>query len=125
MKRIAVMMSMLMIAVVFTAISGYAWALEKEGVIASTELTFSELEITKKGVSVRISNTSGTTIRTSLRLSFFDSYGNSLGYTIFGLREISGDTFVNISENSLSGNWKQCRDAYRMVWSAMTYDLLY
>jgi len=105
------------------AATAYAW--EKNGIIPGTELAFEELGITKKGVSVRLVNTSHTPIRVSMRLNFYDERANSLGYTILGLREIPPGSYVNIAENHLNGSWRKCREAYRAEWRPMTYELVY
>lgn len=100
-----------------------AW--EKKGIIPGTELEFSELGVSKSGVSVRLTNPSQTAVKVSIRLAFFDERGNSLGYTVFALREIAGGSYVNIADNFLNGSWKKCRDAYRSEWQPMTYELVY
>lgn len=111
--------------VILLVLAPLAFAWEKEGKIATTELAFSELEVNKKGVNVKLTNTSHTAIKASLKLTFFDERGNTIGYTLFGLREIAGDSYINIAENFLNGNWKKCRDSYRAEWQPMTYELVY
>lgn len=112
-----------MICLLLFASLAHAW--EKEGVIPTTELEFEGLDISKKGVGVKLTNTSHTPVKVSLKLTFFDERSNSIGYAIFGLREIKGDSYVNIAETHLNGNWKKCREAYRIEWRAMTYELIY
>lgn len=101
----------------------HAWG--KEGVIPATELEFAELTVNRRGVSVRLINASHTPIKTSLKLTFSDNRGNAVGYAVFGLREIEGNSYVNIAETHLSGNWKKCLEAYRAEWQPMTYELVY
>lgn len=101
----------------------HAW--EKDGLIPATELEFAELKISRKGVSVKLINTSHTPIKASLKLTFSDNRGNTIGYAIFGLREIGGGNYVNIAETHLNGDWKKCQEAYRAEWQPMTYQLVY
>jgi hypothetical protein len=81
--------------------------------------------VSKSGVSVRLANTSGYDVRVSLKLTFFDGYGNSIGHSVFGLREISAGEPVEISGNYLSGKWKECRDAAKISFVKMTYEPIY
>ena len=98
---------------------------EADGVIPGTEIEYSGLSVTRSGVSVKLTNTSFFDVKVSLRLTFFDRNGNSLGYSLFGLREIWAESSVNITNNFLNGNWRACRDAPRMDFVRMTYEYLY
>ena len=98
---------------------------EADGVIPGTEIEFSGLSVTRSGVSVRLTNTSDYDVKISLRLTFLDRNGNSIGYSIFGLREIWAENFVTISNNYLNGNWRACRNAPRINFSSMTYEFIY
>jgi hypothetical protein len=100
-----------------------AW--EADGVIPGTEIDYSELVVSKDGVSVKLTNTSADDVKVSLRLAFFDDRGNETGYSIFGLREIPAGESAEISGNHLSGRWKSCKDAARINFSRMTYDIIY
>ncbi len=120
-KNILALLAILLLV----ACTSLAYAWEKEGSIPTTELTFSELTVSKKGVSLKLTNTSHTPIKISARLTFYDQGGNTIGYTVFGLREIPEGSYVNIAENYLNGNWRKCRDAYRTEWRPMTYELVY
>ena len=114
---------LIVFATVITASRTDAW--ESEGVIPGTEIEYSGLSVTRSGVSVRLTNTSPYDVKVSLRLSFFNRDGNSLGYSIFGLREIWAGNSVTLSNNYLNGNWRHCRDAPRMDFSRMTYEHIY
>ena len=98
---------------------------ETEGVIPGTEIEYSGLSITRSGVSVKLTNTSAYDVKVSLRLTFFSRDGNSIGYSLFGLREIWAENSVNITNNFLNGNWRACRDSPRMNFTSMTYEYLY
>ncbi|MDR1472860.1 MAG: hypothetical protein LBS75_10105 [Synergistaceae bacterium] len=100
-----------------------AW--DAAGTIFGTDVEFSSLEVSKGGVKVRLLNKSGYDVKISLKLTFSDSEGNSIGYSLFGLREIPAESYVDISGNYLNGNWKKCRDARRMEWQRMTYEPIY
>jgi len=80
-------------AVIFvSAETLFAWG--KEGAIPNTDIGYTDLSVSKKGVGVRLTNTSGDYVRVSLKLTFFDTNGNSIGYTVFGLREIPANSSV-------------------------------
>ena len=96
-----------------------------EGVISGTDIEYAGLSVSAGGVSVRLTNTAGHDVKVSLRLTFLDRNGNTLGYSIFGLREIYAGRYVSISNNHLNGSWRTCRDAPRMVFSSMTYEPIY
>jgi hypothetical protein len=98
---------------------------DAEGVIYGTDIEYSGLSVTKSGVAVKLTNISDTDVKLSLKLTFSDRNGNSLGYAIFGLREIKARSYANISKNYLNGKWKECRDAARMEFVKMTYEPIY
>ena len=98
---------------------------DADGVIPGTDIEYSGLSVTRSGVSVKLTNTSADDVKVSLRLTFFDRSGNSIGYSLFGLREIWAENFVTISNNYLNGNWRACRDAPRIDFARMTYELIY
>jgi hypothetical protein len=112
----------LAMAVIYGA-AAFAW--EDGGVIIDTDVEYSEMKVSKSGLDVRLRNTSTVDIKVSLRALFRDRTGNSIGYSIIGLREIPAGTTVDIAGNHVTGNWRQCRDAPRMIWEKMTYELLY
>jgi hypothetical protein len=114
----------LLAAVVLSA-ADCAQAWSSDGVISGTDLEYSGLSVTKKGVSVRLTNTSGDDVKVSLKLTFYDVNGSSLGYSIFGLREIGARQQVEVSDNYLTGKWKPCRDSQRMEFLKMTYEPIY
>jgi hypothetical protein len=106
-----------------TTLPAGAW--ETNGKIPGTEVEFSGLQVSKSGVTVRLKNSEPTDVKISLELSFYDKYNNSIGHSIFGVREISQGTYVDITGNYLSGVWKSCKNATRMEWKKMTYEYLY
>jgi hypothetical protein len=105
--------------------ASYAGAWEKSGRIPGTEIEFSNLEISKDGVSVRLENTSGSDVKVSLTLYFRDKQGNSVGYSIFAVREIPDGGYVDAAGNYLSGSLRECRTAHKIEWKRMTYEYLY
>lgn len=115
----------LLAAVMLLACASLARAWETEGALPATELAFSGLEVSREGVAVRLTNTSHRAVKISSRITFYDERGNTVGYALFGLREIPAGSYVNISGNHLTGNWRHCRDAHRMVWEPLTYELVY
>jgi hypothetical protein len=100
-----------------------AW--DANGTVPGADVEFSSLDISRNGVSVRLTNKSGYDVRISLKLIFQDGGGNSIGYSIFGLREIPEGSYADISGNYLNGNWRKCRAAERLVWQRMTYEPVY
>jgi hypothetical protein len=100
-----------------------AW--EADGLIPGTDITFSNLTVSKNGVAVKLLNSSSDDVRVSLKLSFYDRNGNIIGYSLFGVRDIAAGAMAEISGNHLSGKWKQCRDAERTEFLKMTYEPLY
>ena len=107
----------------FSVTTAHAW--EAQGKIYGTDVEYSNLAITRNGVDVKFTNTYDSDVKISLRLNFYDRTGNLLGYSIFGLREIPAETYVDINGNYLNGNWRHCRDAAKMEWQRMTYEILY
>jgi hypothetical protein len=127
-KESSLMRKVLIAALLISAavmMAAPAWSWDAGGKIYGTELEYSGLAVTKNGVEVRLTNSSDTDVKVSLKIVFYDNGGNSIGYTIFAVREIPGGSFVDISRNYLNGKWKPCRDAPRMEWQRMTYELLY
>ncbi|MDR3280528.1 MAG: hypothetical protein LBT23_08445 [Synergistaceae bacterium] len=122
MKKI--FMAILIVSFAFI-IARAASAWPAEGVIYGADIEYSGMSVTKNGVSVKLTNTSGNDVKVSLKLTFYDTKGNSLGYSIFGLREIAAGGYADISNNHLNGKWKPCRDAQRIDFSKMTYEPLY
>ncbi|GHV29851.1 hypothetical protein FACS1894167_09740 [Synergistales bacterium] len=100
-----------------------AW--EKGGKIYDTDLEYADLNLSKAGLAVRINNPSTDDVKVSLRLSFFDRNSNKIGYSIIGLREIPAGSFAEVSGNYISGKWKECSKAERLLWEKMTYEILY
>lgn len=117
--------AVLLAFVLLAAASIKSEAIDAQGKIFRTDIEFSELAITKRGLTVKLTNTSDVPIKISSKLMFFDKSGNSVGYALFGLREIPSGTFVIFSGVPLKGSWKQCRDAPRWDWQTMTYEILY
>jgi hypothetical protein len=105
--------------------AGSLWAWEANGAIPGTDIEFSNLEVSKKGVAVRLANTSSDDVKVSLKLTFYDRNGNALGYSLFGLREIPAGAYSDISGNYLNGKWKPCRDSQRIEFAKMTYEPIY
>jgi hypothetical protein len=107
------------------AACGAALGWDAEGVIYGTDIEYSGLTVSKNGVAVKLTNTSNTDVKVSLKLTFHNANGGSLGYSIFGLREIQAGSYADISRNYLNGKWKECRDAARMEFVKMTYEPIY
>ena len=114
-------MAALIFAMTITISQAAAPTWPTDGAIPLTEIGYSELSVSRKGVSVKLTNTSAADVKVSLRLSFLDREGNSIGYSLFGLKEIDAGGSVTFSNNYLNGNWKACRDAHRINFSRMTY----
>ena len=121
--RAAVIILALAMGVMVSVRAESAWP--ADGAIPGTEINYSELSVSKGGVSVRLTNTSAADVKVSLKLTFLNRESSSLGYALFGLREIEAGNTVTISNNYLNGNWKACRDSARIDFSKMTYELLY
>lgn len=102
-----------------------AHAYEAVGVVPGTSIEYSGLSVTKGGVNIVLTNTDESAVKVSMRLNFYDKNGNTVGYTIFGLREIDGKGSSAVTGNYLNGKWKPCKDAYRIGWQRMTFELLY
>ena len=109
-------------ALLFAA-AAHAW--DAQGKIYGTDIAYSNLTVTKNGVDVKFTNTFHSDVKISLRLNFYDRSGNLLGYSLFGLREIPAETYVDVGGNYLNGNWRKCRDATRIEWQRLTYEILY
>jgi hypothetical protein len=122
MKKIAC--AALGLLLVLTA-NGAVFGWNAEGVINGTDIEYSGLLVSKSGVAVKLINISNTDVKISLKLTFYNINGSSLGYSIFGLREIGADSYADISKNYLSGKWKECRDAARIEFDKMTYEPIY
>lgn len=107
----------------------YAFAAESNwatsGTIPGTELAFTDLSVTKQGLSVRVTNNSLDPVKVSLRISFFDNQGNNIGHSVIALREVPAEAFFDVTNNYINGNWKACRDSHRMEFRHMTYEVLY
>ncbi|MDR3332427.1 MAG: hypothetical protein LBT08_07350 [Synergistaceae bacterium] len=105
--------------------TGRASSWEDGGAIFGTDIEYSGMKVSKSGVDVRLTNVSASDVKVSLRLTFLTRDGNTVGYSLFGLREIPAGTYVDIRGNYLNGAWKQCKDSERMTWQRMTYELVY
>ena len=121
--RVVTLIIIFSMTVAISHATAFAW--EVDGVIPGTEIEYSGLSVSRSGVSVKLTNSSPGDVKVSLRLTFLDREGNSLGYTIFGLREIWAGNSVTITNNYLNGNWRACRDAPRINFAAMTYEPIY
>jgi hypothetical protein len=124
-KKMKNILCAIIVAAVVLASAGEVLAWDAEGLVPGTEIAYSGLSVSKKGVSVKLTNTSSDDVKVSLKLTFFDERGNSAGHSIFGLREIPAGESVEISGNHLSGKWKPCRDSVRIDFSKMTYEPIY
>jgi hypothetical protein len=111
------------LCIIASARGAFAW--NTDGIIPGTDIAYSGLAVTKQGVSVKLENASGDDVKVSLKLTFFDKYGNAAGYSLFGLREIEAGGSAEISNNYLTGKWKPCRDAARLEFEKMTYEPIY
>lgn len=105
--------------------AGAAYSWEAQGTVYGTDIDYSSLAVSREGVKVRFANTYDTDVKVSLKLHFYDKAGNAIGYSIFGLREIPGNTYIDVEKNYLNGNWRACRDAFRIRWEKMTYEPIY
>jgi hypothetical protein len=112
-----------MALILIIAGTSYAWT--TDGVIPGTDIKYSGMSVTKNGVNVKLTNVSDNDVKISLKLTFYDANGNSVGYSLFGLREIYAGGYADVSNNFLNGKWKQCRDSQRMGFSKMTYEPIY
>ena len=121
--RAAILILIFAMAITISHRVVFAW--ETDGVIAGTDIEYSALVVSRQGVSVKLTNTSNDDVKVSLKLMFLDRTGNSLGYSIFGLREIGGGDSATVTNNYLNGNWRKCRDSARMDFSKMTYEPIY
>ncbi|MDL2263949.1 hypothetical protein LJC31_04785 [Synergistaceae bacterium OttesenSCG-928-I11] len=121
MKKIC--LSLCLALIIFSVAAAHAW--DAQGKIYGTDVEYSGLAITKQGVDVKFTNTYYSDVKISLRLNFYDRTGNLLGYSLFGLREIPAEAYVDIAGNYLNGNWRKCRDATRLEWQRLTYEVLY
>jgi hypothetical protein len=113
------------VTALFLCLATYAGAWEQQGKIYGTEMGYEGLAVQRGGVQVRLHNASHDDVEVSLKLLFYDKNGNSVGYTIFGLREIPAGKYVDVTNNYLNGDWRKCRDAFRIEWQTMTYEYLY
>jgi hypothetical protein len=113
------------LAVVEPVTAHLSFAFGATGLIQGTEIEFSDLQVSKGGVSVKLSNVSQTDVKVSLGVTFHDAAGNEVGHSLFGLREIQAGRTVDISANHLTGKWRDCREAPRAEWRKMTYEYLY
>ncbi len=123
-KKWTVLKCLLSSLLLFSVFAGFAVAAEKlitSGPIPDTEMVFSDLVISKSGIDVKLTNNALFDVSVSLRLSFYDEEWNRIGYALFGLREIPAGNDVDVTGNHLNGNWKKCRNAYRLKWEKMTY----
>jgi hypothetical protein len=101
----------------------YAW--NADGVIPGTDISYSELTVSRDGVAVKLTNNSNYDARVSLKLTFFNEDGNADGYALFGLRTIAAGTEVAVSRNYLTGNWRTCNKSARIIFEHMTYQPIY
>lgn len=111
------------LSVFMTAAAVCAW--NADGVIPGTDISYSELAVSKDGVAVKLTNNSGSDARVSLKLTFFNADGNADGYALFGIRTIMAGTTVDVSRNYLTGKWRTCRNSPRIIFEKMTYEPIY
>lgn len=95
------------------------------GMLPGTDIGYSNFSVSKSGITIRFTNTFNVDAKFSARVTFYDRNGNTLGYSVFGLREIPGESSIDIAGNHLSGDWKKCKRADRVDWQPMTYEVLY
>lgn len=117
----------LMILVVIVALfcSSSSNALETNGKIYDTDVEYSDLVISKEGVSLKLTNTFSTPVKLSFSINFYDKNGNKIGHSIFGLRELAAESSSEYRGNYITGSWKACRDSFRAVFEKMTYEPIY
>jgi hypothetical protein len=111
------------LSIFLTAAAVCAW--NADGVIPGTDITYSELTVSKNGVAVKLTNNFDSDVKVSLKLTFFNAEGNADGYALFGVRTIAAGTEVAISRNYLSGSWRACRKSARIIFEKMTYEPIY
>jgi hypothetical protein len=111
------------LSVFVTAAAVCAW--NADGVIPGTDLTYSELTVSKDGVAVKLTNNSNYDVKASLKLTFLNADGNTDGYALFGLRTIPAGSETAISRNYLTGRWKTCGKSPRIIFEKMTYEPIY
>lgn len=125
MRKLKALMPAALALCILLASAPLAIAWEANGILPGTDVEYTNLTVTKRGVSVRLQNMDDYPVKLSLRLSFFDRSGNTLGYSLFGLREIRSGKYIEFTNNHLSGSWKPCRDAARMEWKCLTHEVIY
>ena len=109
---------------VFMTVSAlYAW--NDGGVIPGTDISYSELTVSRDGVAVKLTNNSGSDVRVSLKLTFLNTDGYADGYALFGVRTIAAGTEAAVSRNYLTGNWRTCRKSAKIIFEKMTYEPIY
>jgi hypothetical protein len=111
------------LSVFLTAAVVCAW--NADGVIPGTDITYSELTVSRDGVAVKLTNNLNYDVKVSLKLTFFNADGNTDGYALFGLRTIPAETEIAVSRNYLSGKWKTCNKSVRIIFEKMTYEPIY
>jgi hypothetical protein len=111
------------LSVFLTSAAVLAWNVD--GVIPGTDITYSELTVSKDGVAVKLTNNSNYDVKVSLKLTFFNMDGNADGYALFGLRTIPAGSETAVSRNYLTGRWKTCNKSARIVFEKMTYEPIY
>jgi hypothetical protein len=122
-KKNTAALCVVMLILIGTA--GGVLALDESGTVPGTDIKFSGFAVSKNGISVRFVNASGSDLKISLQVLFYDRNGNKIGHSIFGLREMPEGASVDYSDNYLTGNWKECKAAQRMEWQKMTYEYIY
>jgi hypothetical protein len=109
--------------ILLTDAAARAW--NADGVILGTDISYSELTVSRDGVAVKLINNSGYDVNVSLKLTFFNTDGNTDGYALFGLRTIEAGAETAVSRNYLTGSWKSCNKSARIIFEKMTYEPIY
>ena len=120
-KIICIVTAVLSVFMTVTAL--YAW--NADGVIPGTDISYSELTVSRDGVAVKLTNNSDSDVKVSLKLTFFNADGNADGYALFGVRTITAGSEIAIYRNYLTGNWRTCGKSARIIFEKMTYEPIY
>ena len=98
---------------------------ETQGMLPGTDIAYTEFSVSKSGVAVRFINTYYVDTKFSAKVVFYDQGGNTLGHSIFALRTLPAEGWVDLANNHISGDWKKCKRAARVEWQTLTHEILY
>ena len=125
----AIVLLMLSLFLAFTAplsAAESAYPFPVNGVIQGTDVEYSNLELTKSGVSVTLTNRSPGVVRISSQMLFLDKNATKIAGSIFALRDLEPGASINIDSNYLDGSWKKAKkETFRLEWKPMTYEHIY